>query len=137
MTNCWLDYSVVQTKSAIGPFINESRFHLDSIDDYCSGYLCVWKLYRTGVAACNPSPARKRLSMTPRGWNLPQIVNGSITSEYRDKMVLGHEISFFWKQHFKTVNWQRLKAGMGPEWNSETQKKNPIISTITQYFFIR
>ena len=29
-----------------------------------------------------------------------------------------------------------LKAGMGPEWNSETQKTTNI-STITQYFFIR
>ena len=36
------------------------------------------------------------------------------------------------------VNYSRagLKAGMGPEWNSETQKKTNI-STITQYFFIR
>ena len=44
------------------------------------------------------------------------------------------------ERHVDLPKWtqkgQRLKAGMGPEWNSET-KKNTNISTITQYFFIR
>ena len=36
---------------------------------------------------------------------------------------------------WRVISGQRLKAGMGPEWNSETQK-NTNISSITKYFFI-
>ena len=49
--------------------------------------------------------ARVRLSGKPRGGTPPQIVNRNITSEYRDKMFLDHEISFLQRplQHFKTT----------------------------------
>lgn len=67
----------------------------------------------TGVAACPRAPeelARVRLSGKPRGGTPPQIVNRNITSEYRDKMFLDHEISFLQRplQHFKTTLGQAL-----------------------------